>query len=294
MKKPSIRHRDNRIPGTFWGDIYSFAWPWFPISYSRDVRKVPKTHYTYRYQPHSLLPGTMKRKPTLLVADSDSKHNILMRHILTDGGYKIQAVRHGEQAVELAAREQPDLILLENNLEGEIDGCVAARRIRDFSNTPIIFVAASGEPAEVLRAFAAGADDYITKPVHAQILLARIHAVLNRSSQNTAETRSREIICGQLKIDIPARQVIIDGHEVYLSETEFNLILELAKNQGQVLLHEQLLSTVWGGKYAHEVDYLRSYIHILRRKLESNPQHPKMIISKPGVGYMLAGEPTSD
>jgi two-component system KDP operon response regulator KdpE len=250
----------------------------------------------YRYQPHFffLLPGIMKRKPTLLIADSDSKHNVLMRHILADGGFHVQAVRNGELAVEAAAREQPDLVMLEIALEGEIDGIVTARRIRDFSNVPIVFVAASGEPEDALRAFAAGADDYITKPVHAQLLLARIKAVLNRYDRNSAAPRQSEIVCGLLKIDIPARQVVIDGHEVYLSETEFNLILELAKNKGQVLLHEQLLTTVWGVKYAHEVDYLRSYVHILRRKLEVNPQHPKLIISKPGVGYMLAVEPAGD
>lgn len=248
----------------------------------------------YRYQPHSLSPGTMKSKLTLLVADSDSKHIVLMRHILTDGGYRILAVRNGEQAVEITAREQPDIVLLESNLEGEIDGCVAARRIRDFSDVPIIFVAASSEPADILRAFESGADDYIAKPIHAMILQARLKAVLHRCIKDAGTPKSREIICGPLRIDIPGRQILLDGHEVYLSETEFNLILELAKNQGQVLLHEQLLSTVWGVKYAHEVDYLRSYVHILRRKLETNPQHPKMIISKPGVGYMLVTEPASD
>jgi len=250
----------------------------------------------YRYQPHFffLLPGIMKRKPTLLIADSDSKHNVLMRHILADGGFRVEAVRNGELAVEAAAREQPDLVLLEIALEGEIDGIVTARRIRDFSNVPIVFVAASAEPVDALRAFAAGADDYITKPVHAQLLLARIKAVLSRCDRNSPTPRQSEIVCGLLKIDIPARQVVIDGHEVYLSETEFNLILELARNKGQVLLHEQLLTTVWGVKYAHEVDYLRSYVHMLRRKLEVNPQQPKLIISKPGVGYMLAVDPAGD
>lgn len=241
-----------------------------------------------------LFPGTMKKKPTLLVADSDSRHITLMRHILADGGYRILAVRTGELAVDTTAREQPDLILLETNLEGEIDGCVAARRIRDFSDVPIIFVSSSAEPADILCAFEDGADDYVVKPVHAQILLARINAVLRRSVKDTSASKEKQIVCGPLKIDIPGRQILLDGREVYLSETEFNLILELAKNRGQVLLHEQLLATVWGGKYTHEVDYLRSYVHILRRKLEANPQQPRLIISKPGVGYMLATEPDTE
>lgn len=261
---------------------------------SRYVRKERKNYYTIRTNLILLVLGIMKRKQTLLVADSDSKHIVLLRHILADGGFRILAVRNGETAVEMAAREHPDFILLETNLEGEIDGCVAARRIRDFSDVPIIFIAASSEPDDILRAFEAGADDYVTKPVQAMILQARMRAVLHRYESNTGIPKRTEILCGPLKINIPSRQITLDGRDVYLSETEFNLILELAKNQGQVLLHEQLLSTVWGVKYAHEIDYLRSYVHILRRKLETNPQHPKMIISKPGVGYMLLAEPASD
>jgi two-component system KDP operon response regulator KdpE len=102
-----------------------------------------------------------------------------------------------------------------------------------------------------------------------------------------------EITCGSPKINIPGHQVSVDDDDVYLSETEFNLILELARNQGRVLMHEHLLSTVWGQKYSTEIDYLRSYVHILRRKLEKDPQHPRLILSKPGVGYLLASEPAS-
>lgn len=245
------------------------------------------------YETPYIAADSMAKKQTLLVVDHDSKHITLMRQILTGAGFHVLAVRNAEMAVDLVAREQPALVYLEINLEGEIDGCVAARRIRDFSDVPIIFVCASGEPEDILWAFEAGADDYVTKPVHSLILLARTRAVLQRCEQNAGTPKQTEITCGNLKINIPGRQVSVDGNEIYLSETEFNLILELAKNQGRVLMHEHLLSTVWGVKYSREVDYLRSYIHILRRKLESDPQHPKMIISKPGVGYILMTEPTA-
>jgi two-component system, OmpR family, KDP operon response regulator KdpE len=235
----------------------------------------------------------MTKKQNLLVVDQDSKHITLMRQILACTGYRVVAARNGEAAVDLAATEQPELVFIEINLEGEIDGCVTARRIRDFSDMPIIFVCASEDPEDILRAFEAGADDYVTKPVHSQILLARMKALLKRLAGVSSSERMMEITCGSLKINIPGRQVTMDDEEVYLSETEFNLILELARNQGRVLMHEHLLSTVWGHKYCNEIDYLRSYVHILRRKLETDPQHPRLILSKPGVGYMLASEPAS-
>jgi two-component system KDP operon response regulator KdpE len=234
----------------------------------------------------------MTKKQNILVVDQDSKHITLMRQILAETGCRVIAARNGEAAVDLAATEQPELVFMEINLEGEIDGCVAARRIRDFSDVPIIFVCASDKPDDILWAFEAGADDYVTKPVHSHILLARMRAVLKRSS-NSNESRITEITCGALKINIPGRQVSVNDDDVYLSETEFNLILELARNQGRVLMHEHLLSTVWGQKYSTEIDYLRSYVHILRRKLEKDPQHPRLILSKPGVGYLLASEPAS-
>ena len=233
----------------------------------------------------------MPGKRIILVVDQDPKHITLMRQILAGTGRRIISARKGEAAVDMVAHEQPDLVFMEINLEGEIDGCVAARRIRDFSDVPIIFVCASDRSEDILWAFEAGADDYITKPVHGQILLARMQAVMNRCDRDKNQQRLTEIACGRLCINIPGRQVTVDEKEVYLSETEFNLILELARNKDRVLMHEHLLSTVWGQKYCHEIDYLRSYIHILRRKLEADPQHPRMILSRQGVGYMLASEP---
>ena len=112
----------------------------------------------------------MTKKQNLLVVDQDPKHITLMRQILTETGCRVIAARNGEAAVDLAATEQPELGFMEINLEGEIDGCVAARRIRDFSDVPIIFVCSSDKPEDILWAFEAGADDYVTKPVHSQIL----------------------------------------------------------------------------------------------------------------------------
>jgi len=144
---------------------------------------------------------------------------------------------------------------------------------------------ASAKPEDILDGFDAGADDYITKPFDSKILLARLRAVLNR--YRGRGMMPAEIICNNLVINQANRGVTLDGSDIYLTETEFNLLLELARHCNQVLLHEQLLMAVWGADFRNELDYLRSFIHILRRKLENDPSQPKLIISRPGIGYML-------
>lgn len=196
----------------------------------------------------------------------------------------------GERAVQISAEECPALVLTECCLLGEINGFDLVRRIREFSDIPVIILSASGETGDILRGFEAGADDYITKPFDSKILLARIKAVLNRCRSNVAVPV--EITCNNLVINQAARQVTLNGLQIYLTETEYNLLLELARHRNQVLLHEQLLMAVWGPKYCSEVDYLRSYIHILRRKLEKEPSQPTLIISRPGIGYMLVSAPS--
>ena len=175
------------------------------------------------------------------------------------------------------------------SLPGPTDGFAVTRRVREFSDLPIVALSPSAESADILRAFDAGVDDYITRPFDPKILLARLRAVLKRSRGVIAVPV--EIVCEPLVIDQAARRVTIDGTEVYLTETEYNLLLELARHRNQVLLHEQLLVAVWGANFRTEIDYLRSYIHILRRKLEANPAQPRLILSRPGVGYMLVTAP---
>jgi two-component system KDP operon response regulator KdpE len=221
----------------------------------------------------------------ILIVDHDAKSVYLVTQILTSTGYIVITANKGDKAVQLAAVEQPDLLILEMQLPGDMDGLEVARRVRAFSDLPVIFLSACAESEDMLRGFDAGADDYITKPFDPKILLVRLRAVLNRSRGRTAAPA--EIVCNNLVINQSARKVTLDGVEIYLTETEFNLLAELARHRNQVLLHEQLLGAVWGSEFHNEVDYLRSYIHILRRKLEYNPSQPKMIISRSGVGYML-------
>jgi two-component system KDP operon response regulator KdpE len=141
--------------------------------------------------------------------------------------------------------------------------------------------------SDLLEGFDAGADDYLTKPFSSKELLARVRAVLGRTHREHSTVTEAEIVCGGLAIDIPRRRVTVEGKEVHLTRTEFNLLFEIATHRNQVILHEQLLAAVWGPEYRDDLDYLRAYIRYLRRKLESNPSKPKWIVTCPGVGYML-------
>ncbi len=222
----------------------------------------------------------------ILVVDDEPKLVRLVREILLATGYEVLAASSGDQAIEMVALEQPDLVILDIMLLGVLDGYQVARRIREFSDIPIVMLTIKGKEADLLRGFEAGADDYVTKPFSSKELLARLRAVLKRSQGLQANIET-EIVCGNLRIDLLRRAVTIHEREVHLTPTEYKVLHELAKHCNQVLLHEQLLTAVWGAEYRNDVDYLRSYIHCLRKKLEPEPANPKMILSNPGVGYML-------
>jgi two-component system KDP operon response regulator KdpE len=230
---------------------------------------------------------------SILVVDNDPKYISLVRQGL-NSDYLVIAANNGERAIHLAAEEQPIMMILEIALQGNIGGYEVISRIREFSDIPIIILSSIETPENILRAYKAGVDDFINKPFNSKILLARINAILKRYHVVAATPAYSEIICSSFTINLPRRQVTVEGEEIYLSETEYNLLLEFARHSNQVLLHEYLLSAVWGPKFRNEIDYLRSYVHTLRRKLESNPSHPKVIISKPGLGYMLVSGTTQD
>jgi len=227
-------------------------------------------------------------KSRILIVDDDPRLVRLVREVLTAAGYDVIASSNGEHAVEMAAIEQPDLVLLDIILVAGMDGIQVARRIREFSAVPIIILTAKVTETDRLTGFDAGADDYITKPFSSKELLARVRAVLKRSQGAAPLPSAAKIVCGDMVIELACRRVTIAGREIHLTATEYNLLHELAIHCNQVLLHEQLLTTIWGQEYRNDVDYLRSYVHLLRKKLEVDPANPKMLVSAPGVGYMLA------
>lgn len=224
----------------------------------------------------------------ILIVEDEPRVVNLLREVLGAMGYKVIAAFSGENAVETTALEQPDLVLLDIILPGSMDGYQVTRRLREFTDTPIIMLTAKVRESDILRGFEAGADDYITKPFSSKVLLARISAVLKRKQTSQVPSTPVMIVCGDLTIDLARRQVILAGREIYLTPTEYSLLHQLATHPNQVMLHEQLLENVWGPEYRGDVDYLRSYIHYLRRKLEKDPGSPCLILSSPGIGYMLS------
>jgi two-component system KDP operon response regulator KdpE len=226
-------------------------------------------------------------KERILIVDDEPKIVHLVREILTATGYDVLAAFSGENAVETVAIESPDLVLLDIILSGQMDGYQVARRLREFSNVPIVMLTAKVRESEMLQGFEAGADDYITKPFSSKELLARVRAVLNRAQSGKPSRDRPEIICGDLKIDLARRKAINKGVEIHLTETEYELLHVLAKHANQVVLHEQLLEAVWGTEYRNDIDYLRAYIRFLRQKIEVDPSNPQIIQRCPGVGYML-------
>ena len=223
----------------------------------------------------------------ILIVDDEPKLVRLVREILLATGYEVLAASSGDQAVEMVALEQPDLVIMDIMLLGAQDGYQVTRRIREFSEVPIIMLTIKAKDVDLLKGFEAGADDYLTKPFSSKVLLARLRAVLKRSLKATGASIETEIVCGDLHIDLLRRAVTIHEHEVHLTPTEYKVLIELARHSNQVLFHEQILSAVWGPEYISDVDYLRSYIHCLRKKLEPEPANPKMILSNPGIGYIL-------
>ena len=224
----------------------------------------------------------------ILVVDDEPKLVRLMREVLSATDFAVLSTGRGEGAIEMVALERPDLVLLDIVLSGTIDGYEVARRIREFSDVPIIMLTAKARESDLLRGFDSGADDYLTKPFSSKELLARVRAVLKRTRRESVTPTEVDIVCGDLRIELARRRVTVAGREVRLTPTEYSLLHELATHRNQVLLHAQLLTAVWGGEYRDDLDYLRAYVRYLRQKIEADPADPKLIVTSPGVGYMLA------
>ncbi len=231
----------------------------------------------------------VRDKGTVLVVDDEPRLVRLVREVLKAVGYEVLSARDGERALETMAVEQPDLVLLDIMLPGEMDGYEVCKQIREFSTVPIIMLTAKTREVDMLHGFDVGADDYLTKPFSAKELIARVKAVLRRSRLAKGEPMSTvDFRCGDLVISFARHSVTVRGQEISLTPTEFNVLQQLALNANRVMLHGDLLTRVWGPQYRDDVDYLRTYIRHLRRKLEENPSQPRYLVTNPGVGYMLS------
>jgi two-component system KDP operon response regulator KdpE len=219
----------------------------------------------------------------VLIVDDEPPLRKVLHTTLAARGFSVDEANSGERAVEIIREENFDLVLLDINMPG-MGGLEACRRIRSLvPGVAIVMVTVRDAEADIVQALEAGADDYITKPFRFGELVARLRAVLRRTASESAGVTTLQ--AGELEIDFDRRVVRRSGEVVHLTPTEFDLLALLMKNQGTLLSHKKLLQAIWGPEYGEELEYLRSYVRTLRKKLEKDPAQPQYIVTEPWVGY---------
>ncbi len=223
----------------------------------------------------------------VLVIDDEPQIRRALRTSLAAHGYDVAAVGTGEEGVVAAAEGSPDLVLVDLGLP-DLDGSEVIRRMRSFTDVPVIVLSVRESQADKVAALDAGADDYVTKPFGMEELLARMRATLRRAVPD--EPPQPIVRFGRFEVDL-ARKLVSDGREqVRLTPTEYALLEALVTNPGKLLTHQWLLRRVWGQGYGTETTYLRTYIRSLRKKLGDDASAPSLIVTEPGVGYRWIGE----
>jgi two-component system alkaline phosphatase synthesis response regulator PhoP len=225
----------------------------------------------------------------ILIVDDDRSLLELLTDYLGRLGHEVRGMPDGQKALASLDDSPPELVLLDVTMPG-LDGWQVLARIRATSQVPVIMLTARGDEPEVLRGFAAGADDYVTKPFSFAQLAARIKAVLDRVSLDRHE--GANVLRGaDLVVDIDRHRVLRGGESVDLTPTEFRILETLLRQPGHVLSARQIVSAVWGAEYAEETGYIRRYVWHLRRKLERDPRDPRYIVNERSVGYVFPADP---
>lgn len=222
----------------------------------------------------------------ILVVDDEPLYRHLVTVNLEKEGYEVITANNGEDALEMVSVRHPDLIIMDVMMP-KLDGITACERIHQFSNVPIIMLTAKGEEQDRVRGLNVGADDYVVKPFSATELVARVRAVLRRAQSSENVTQNRYFIHGDLKIDFARAEVWRDNKPIYLSATEYRLLMQFAQNVGHILSAEDLLVAIWGGQYRKDKEILWVSIARLRQKLEEEPHEPKHIVTRAGLGYLM-------
>ena len=220
----------------------------------------------------------------VLVVDDEPRMVSFMRLNLELEGMRVSTATNGREAVDHVREEMPDVVLLDVMMP-VMDGFEALRRIRQFSQVPVLILTAKDEEEDRVRGLELGADDYIGKPFSHRELVSRIRAVLRRHYITPVAPQTLIRVDDRLTIDFARREVLVDGQRVNLRPTEYRLLYHLVQTAGYVQTHETLLAKVWGPEYRDESHYLRLYITYLRQKLEADPANPHYILTERGVGY---------
>ena len=225
--------------------------------------------------------------PHILVIDDEPQILRALRTILSAKQFRVSVAGRGEEGLALAAAEAPDLVILDLSLP-DMDGVEVCRRLREWTQVPIIVLSVRDSERDKVVALDQGADDYLTKPFGTGELLARIRVALRHADPGTAEDPLFTL--GRWRVDLARRQVLVGGQEVHLTPLEYRLFTTLIRHAGKVVTQRQLLKEVWGGVAGAQPLYLRVYMAQLRHKLEEDPSRPRYLQTEPGVGYRLRTE----
>ena len=232
----------------------------------------------------------MKRtpsQPSILVVDDEPHVLEGLSTILEGRGYYVRTAQNGAIALDELSGDRPDVVLLDLAMPG-IDGVEVCRRVRSYSRVPILVLSALSDEPRKVRALDAGADDYVTKPFGVEELLARIRAAIRRGQAQRDDAAVLEM--GGIQIDQIAHRVNVDGTEVHLTPTQYELLRFFANNPDRVLTQRAILVGVLGPAYEDAVDNLRTFVAQLRRKVERDPARPRRIVTEPGLGYRFRSE----
>ncbi|MBA7564853.1 MAG: response regulator [Dehalococcoidia bacterium] len=224
------------------------------------------------------------KKTRILIVDDELSILKYLRANLEAEGYEVLSAMDGAQALQTLEAELPDLVVLDIMMP-EMDGLEVCRRLREWSQLPVIMLSALDDESDKVQCLDLGADDYITKPFGKDEFIARVRAVMRRVEAASPTPTTPSIKSGDLEINFSKRKVTVSGKEVALTSTEYALLQELAHNAGKVLTYTHLLQKVWGTDYADEREYLHVFVSRLRAKLEADPKKPRYITTVSGVGY---------
>lgn len=225
-------------------------------------------------------------RPVVLLIEDEPQMRRFLRASLGASGYQVVEASTAAEGVQLAASHHPAAILLDLGLPDE-DGIEVTRRLREWTQTPIVVVSARGKEEDKVQALDAGADDYLSKPFGVNELLARLRAALRRTAALNSGAQQAALEVGGLRIDLSTREVWLDGTEVHLTPIEYKLLALLAQHAGRVLTHGQIMEHVWGRRVPGQSHLVRVHLAGLRKKIESNPAQPKLLTTELGVGYRL-------
>jgi two-component system KDP operon response regulator KdpE len=221
-------------------------------------------------------------RSNVLVVDDEASLRKALRTSLVASGFSVSEARSGEEALDAVRQHAFDLVLLDINMPG-LNGFDACQRIRSLSpQAGIVMVTVKDLEEDKVRALEAGADDYVTKPFRLRELTARLRAVLRRTQPQANMETAR---AGDLEIDFERRILLRNGEAVHLAPKEFDLLAFMMKHMDAPLRHVTLLHSVWGPEYGNELEYLRAYVRILRKKIEKDPSQPEYILTEPWLGY---------